>query len=439
MIVKQTLSNPNGMPCFIIPKKDYKSKHAAIVVRYGGADYIYTKPDGSRAKTPPGIAHFLEHKLFEDPNLNMFEEFSRQGAAVNAYTHFTHTVYHFNTTHAFPENLKLLFRLIQTPHFTDENVEKEKGIILSEIDMYADNPYWQMYTGLHKALFHKSPLRQDILGTKESVQSIRPAQLYDCYNHFYTPANMALICIGDFEPAQIIELSESLNLIAGSSGHDMKSGLDDSNQLVTHSHQLKGSFHSFLCKNEPACAASPFVEKTMPVSIPLFQIGFKALYNEIASPVIAAASGILSDIIAGESSPVYSHLYDLGMIDNQFSVEYIGGTDYGIFLAAGASSQPKTVLDCILQTIESTKRQGIDRNRFEVIKNKHIGRYIRGFNSIETLSNIQADLFTKDQNISEVLEAFHQVKLEDVEMQLHAHLSEKNCALSTIQPQRGMT
>jgi len=431
MIVKQMLCN--GMTCFVIPKKGYHSKHAAIVVGYGGMDYNYTRPDGTQIKTPPGIAHFLEHKLFEDPELNIFDEFSRQGAVVNAYTHFSHTVYHFSTTINFFENLKLLFRLMQIPHFTDENVAEEKGIILSEIDMYADNPYWQMYTGLHNALFHDSPLRQDILGTRQSVQSIQPIQLQDCYNHFYKPGNMALICIGDFEPAQIIRLigTDLANHYQFQNQPDKMSTSSDNpiynpisiTPLQNRSHE-----------NEPTCASAHLTEKSMPVSIPLFQCGFKALYKETTNPIIMTASNILADMIAGESSHVYSQLYNLGMIDNQFSVEYIGGTDYGIFMAAGVSHQPKTVQQHILQAIENTKRQGLDPNRFKIIKNKHIGRYIRGFNSIETLSGIQADLFTKGLNIAEMMEAFHQVKLEDVETQLHTYLNEKSCALSVIQP-----
>jgi len=411
-IVKRQIL-PNGMACFVIPKKGYEEKQAAITVRYGGADYRHIMPDGTHVEMPTGIAHFLEHKLFEDPELSMFDVFTRQGASVNAYTHFTHTVYYFNTIDSFDKNLETLFRLIQTPHFTDENVEKEKGIILSEIDMYADNPYWQVYTGLHQALFQVSPLKQEILGSQKSVQSIQKEQLYDCYNHFYTPDNMALICVGDFESAQIIELAQKLTE-------------KDSSSKEKPPHTFHG--------NEPAQVAKPFTKKSMSVSIPLFQMGFKALYPETASPTTMAASSILADMVAGESSEIYSDLYNLGMIDNQFSVEYIGGTYYGIFLLAGTSSQPKEIRNRILKTIDAIKRNGLDSKRFEIIKNKHIGRYIRSLNSIETLSSLQADLFTKDQDISDAMDAFQNVTLKDVESQLNAHLQEKNCAISIINP-----
>ncbi|MCL2421377.1 MAG: insulinase family protein [Defluviitaleaceae bacterium] len=402
MIFKQTL--PNGMDCFTIPKKGYAEKQAAIVVKYGGAD----------ADRLPGIAHFLEHKLFEDPQLSMFDAFTQQGASVNAYTHFTHTVYHFSTVQSFPEHLQTLFRLINTPHFTEENVEKEKGIILAEIDMYADNPFWQVYTGLHRALFSVSPLRQEILGTRESVQTIQPDQLYECYHQFYTPDNMALICIGDFEPTQVTKWSKTF---AHPNGRKMRP-FDPRSILA----------------DEPAQAAAPFIAQQMPVSIPLFQLGFKALYEAVCSPITMAASHILIDMIAGESAKLYADLYDLGMIDNQFSVEYIGGTSYGIFMIAGASPQPEAVRERILQAIAKAKAHGLDSRRFEIIKGKHIGRYVRGFNSIETLSSIQADMFTRGQDIAQALEAFCSVTLEDAEVQLHAVLNEAHCALSVIRP-----
>jgi len=392
-IYSQVLSG--GMTCFTIPKKGYESKQAAIAVKCGGTE------------SPPGIAHFLEHKLFEDHDLNLFDEFTSMGASVNAYTHFTHTVYYFSTIDAFDKNLEMLFRLVQQPHITEENVEKEKGIILSEIDMYADNPYWQVYTGLHRALFHNSSLNQDILGTKESVRDIMPIKLYDFHYNFYTPDNMALIAIGDFEANQIIEWAE-------------------------HYSQIKGPH---VCKREskkePAHAAIPFIAKHMSVSIPLFQLGFKAVYSKEADPTTIAASGLLVDIIAGESSKVYSDLYSMGMIDNQFAVDYIVGINHGIFIFAGASIQPEAVKTHILQAIKG----GIRKERFEVIKGKHIGRYIRGFNSVDMLSSAQAELFTRGQDIPTMLEAVCNLRFEDVEAQLHEHLHEENCALSVIWPE----
>ena len=392
-VYTQILSN--NMTCFTIPKKGYESKQAAIVVKCGGTE------------SPSGIAHFLEHKLFEDQELNMFEEFTGMGAYVNAYTHFTHTVYYFSTIDAFEKNLEMLFRLVQQPHITEENVEKEKGIILSEIDMYADNPYWQVYTNLHQALFHNPALKQDILGTKESVRDIKPVQLYDFHYNFYTPDNMALICAGDFESSQITEWAEHYSQVKGPKNNSKKE-----------------------LKKEPAHSVVPFIEKHMPVSIPLFQLGFKASYSQEVDPATIAASSLLVDIIAGESSNTYSTLYSLGMIDNQFAVDYIVGISHGIFMFAGASTQPEKVKGYILQAI----RGGITQERFEVIKGKHIGRYIRGFNSLETLTSAQAELFTRGQDIPSVLEAVCNIKFEDVEAQLHAHLYEDNCALSVIWP-----
>ena len=401
MISTQSLSN--GMSCYTIAKKGYFEKQAAIVIPCGGA-----------TEGTPGIAHFLEHKIFEDPELSMFEAFTQQGASVNAYTHFTHTVYYFNTSENFEDNLKLLFRLVQSPHLTEENVEKEKGIILSEIDMYADNPYWQVYTTLYS---------HDILGTRETVNSIQVANLQDFYKQHYMPKNTALICVGDLDAAQVKDWAErSLSLSPWDTTLN-EQALADTAAGLSPAEGLSPS--SFFSKES-------FIEKRMPVSIPLFQLSFKVLYQGIASPITMAASSILADMAAGESSTVYASLYEKGMIDNQFSTEYIGGSFYGLFLCSGASQQPESVRDILLQEFESLRKQGLNKNRFETIKNKQIGRYIRGFNSIDTLSSVQADLFTKSQDLNTMMEAFRQVRLEDVEAQLHAHFKTDKHSLSIV-------
>jgi len=343
---------------FTIPKKDYWEKQAAIVVRAGGVDM------------PPGYAHFLEHKLFEDSELNLLEAFTKHGASVNAYTHNTHTVYYFNTIDAFEENLTLLKKLVFEPHFTEENIEKEKGIILAEIDMYADNPFWQVYTALNRALFNKP----DILGTKESILAITPQDLYDCYKRYYRPDNMALICVGDFD-TEFLDYNEDIPIL-----------------------QIEDS-------------STDFIEQSMLVPVPMFQLGFKAIYNKMSPPLQMAASSILADMIFGESSTLYAELYEKGMIDNQFSTEYIGAGHYGIFMCSGVSPQPEAVRDRILQEVANFK---IEKDRFNLIKNKHIGRFIRGFNSIETLASVQADLFAKGTNINAMLDAFKNVTIDDV-------------------------
>ena len=362
-----------------IPKKGYAEKQAAIVVKCGGLE------------SPSGIAHFLEHKMFEDPKINLFEAFAKNGAMVNAYTHFTHTVYYFSCIDAFEENLELLQRLVSETYFNDENVEKEKGIILSEIDMYADNPYWQVYTNLHKALFHEMPLRQDILGIKESVQTITPAKLQEVYDTFYTSENMALISVGDFDERR--------------------------------PPQTPPKFVS----TEPVHAKENLIEKNMPVAIPIFQLGFKAISQN--TTINIAAATILADMLAGESSEAYSQLYDSGLIDNQFNAEYLGGSYYGIFLFSGTSPNPQAVREGIFKSI----KKGLDSSRFETIKSKHIGRYLKNFNAISNILTTQADLYTRGQDVWELAEAFQKVRLKDVEVQL-AHLLERNHALSIINP-----
>jgi len=382
-----------------IPKKGYAEKQAAIVVKCGGLE------------SPSGIAHFLEHKMFEDAEINFFEAFAKNGAMVNAYTHFTHTVYYFSCIDAFDENLELLQRLVSKTHFTNENVEKEKGIILSEIDMYADNPYWQVYTNLHKALFHEMALRQDILGIKESIQTITPAKLQEVYDTFYTPEKMALICVGDFDECR-----------PGLHGRAIRY----SDEIRISNDQPLQTPPKFV-STEPAHAKENQIEKNMPVAIPIFQLGFKAISQNTATNIAAAT--ILTDMLAGESSETYAQLYDSGLIDNQFNAEYLGGSYYGIFLFSGTSSNPQAVREGIHESIKI----GLDSSRFETIKSKHIGRYLKNLNAISNILTAQADLYTRGQDVWEMANAFQNVRMQDVEVQF-AHLLEQNQALSIINP-----
>jgi len=373
------------MTKFTIPKKGYKEKQAAIAIPCGGNHGT------------PGIAHFLEHKLFEDEETPIFEAFTKLGASVNAYTSFTHTVYYFNTVDNFTECLALLHRMVENPHITDENVEKEKPIIQAEIDMYADNPHWQVYSNLHRAL----GLCDSILGTSETINAITKKDLLDFYHEHYD--EKALICVGDFPKEEPWGSTPPPAGAAVCQRHTFSRGASD------------------LLSPDPI--HSHYVQTHMTVSKPLFQLGFK---TPAANP---AAATILADILAGESSGLYTTLYEKGNIDNQFSTEYIGDT----FLFSGTSTAPQAVRDSILRET----KHGITKPRFETIKAKHIGRFIRASNSIETLCATQADLYTKGLTIDNMLENFRSARFEDTEALL-TRLTEENHALSVVLPKENV-
>ena len=202
--------HPSGLKIYFIPKKDYSQKLGFFATEYGSIyNEFKNNENGEIVKMPLGIAHFLEHKIFEESEGNIFEKFAKLGANVNAYTNFMSTVYTFSTVDNFYESLKILMGFVQNPHFTDENVEKEKGIIAQEIKMYDDNPDWRVYFNALEGLYNSHPIREDIAGSVESVNSISKEDLEKCYRSFYTPDNMIVFLIGDLDPDKVFETVES--------------------------------------------------------------------------------------------------------------------------------------------------------------------------------------------------------------------------------------
>ena len=205
--VWQTL--PNGLPVCVIRKRGYARKYAFFATRYGGMDLRF-QLDGQWLDTPAGIAHYLEHKMFDTEDGNALQELAKNGAEPNAFTSNAITGYYFDSTEHFEENLRILLSFVSIPYFTDESVEKEQGIIGQEIGMIEDNPEWQVYKRLMQALYHTSPARVSVAGSVESISHITAQTLYDCHKAFYTPANMCLVAVGDLDPASVFSLAEEV-------------------------------------------------------------------------------------------------------------------------------------------------------------------------------------------------------------------------------------
>lgn len=200
---------PGGLQVFILPKAGFKKTYATFTTRYGSVDNHFQVEGREEIRVPDGIAHFLEHKMFEEPTGDIFSNFANKGASANAFTSFDRTTYLFTATEHIEDNLTTLIDFVQHPYFTDENVEKEKGIIGQEIQMYRDNPDWRSYYGLIEAMYSKHPIRIDIAGTVESISKITKGTLYECYNTFYHPSNMILFVVGGINPESIMELIRS--------------------------------------------------------------------------------------------------------------------------------------------------------------------------------------------------------------------------------------
>lgn len=256
-LIKTTLEN--GLNIYIFPKKDYVKQYAMLSVDFGSNDIEFIDVKNAKKRLmPEGIAHFLEHQLFEDKEKSIFDKFADLGASANAYTNFDSTNYLFSSSGNFNKSLINLIDFVQTPYFSKKNVEKEKGIIIQEIKMYQDNPYWRSYFNLLSALYINHPVKNDIAGTVESVSSITPEDLYICYYNFYQPSNMDLILIGDIDEQKVINLIKE--------------------------NQAQKSFPNFknpttIIKEEPAAIAKKLVEEKMKVSRPMVQLAFKDPIN----------------------------------------------------------------------------------------------------------------------------------------------------------------
>lgn len=358
----------NGLNIYIFPKKDYIKQYAMLSVNFGSNDieFIDVK-NGRKRKTPLGIAHFLEHQLFEDKEESIFDKFADLGVSANAYTNFDSTNYLFSSSGNFEDSLINLIEFVQDPYFSDKNVEKEKGIIIQEIKMYQDNPYWKSYFNLLSALYSNHPVKNDIAGTEESVRSITAEDLYICYYNFYLPSNMDLILIGDLKPKKIIDLIRK-------------------NQAKKHFPNFKNPVK--IIKEEPKNVAQKLVKEKMDISRPMVQIGFKDSVNREEPVEIIKKEyivNLLLDIVFGRSSKNYNQLYDQGIIDNSFSCSYHKKPDYAYVHLHGESNKPELMREKVKEKLVDIDHKEIKEN-FERIKKKYQGSFIRLFNNFNNLA-----------------------------------------------------
>jgi predicted Zn-dependent peptidase len=400
----------SGFLCYIIPKKGYVEKQAMIATKYGSIDNAFAV-NGERRDMPEGIAHFLEHKLFEQPDgSNVFDQFSRFGGECNAFTNFTSTAFYFNCTDRFDENLRLLLSFVQEPYFTDQTVAKEKGIITQEISMYDDDPTWVVYFKLLRALYNVCPVRRDIAGTADSIQAITKDMLYDCYNAFYHPANMALIVAGDVDPDKIIQTAEQ----------DVK----------TKAAQNIERFYG----DEPKTVHEQYTECKRAVALPLFNIGFKDDVYAADPEKKTAETKVLLDIAFGESSKFYAELYGEGYIDDQFDMNYMNSPYFGATVLGGYAKEPQKVADCLLKELARLKKNSIPDDLFERTKKKHIGRFIKGFNALSAIVYGQTEYFIKNTDCIAAFNCYLNLTKDDIIKRLYEHLDEQRMALSVVKP-----
>ena len=403
----------NGLEIVIVPKQNIKKKYIIWSTRFGSNDYHFI--DGvtnEEVIIPDGVAHFLEHKMFEQKDgTDSLYTLMALGIDANAYTTNDHTAYLFECTDKFYEGLDELMDYVQNPYFTDKNVEKEKGIIAQEIGMYDDDPSWQLYINTMDCLYKNNPIKIDTAGTVETIAKITPEILYKCYNTFYHPSNMILTVVGDFDPNEILEEIKKRLL----KKEDRK--------------EIKRIY-----PEEPKEINKKYKEKTMEVSIPLFMIGFKDNpknnYKDIVKKDIAIQ--IALNMILGKSSKLYNELYSEGLLISKPDMEYEYGRNYAHVLIAGQSKNPQKIYEKIITEIEKFKNTEIDEKQFERIKRKIYGDYVIEYNNVSDIARIFVTDYIKGIDNFKYIEEFHNIKSDYVKNVAKELLDINNMALSII-------
>lgn len=409
----------NGLDVYYMPKKGFTKKYAILGTNYGSNELEFI-PIGEKEKfrVNEGIAHFLEHKMFEQPDGgNAFDEFSKLGASANAFTNFTMTAYLFSATENFYESLDHLIKYVQTPYFTDENVEKEKGIIEQEIKMYDDDPNWNVYFNCLKAMYVNYPVNIDIAGTVESIYKITKDELYKCYNTFYNPGNMALFVIGDLDKDKIMDVVESAN------NYD----------LAKLDHKIERFY-----PEEPKDVAKKEIVEKFPISMPMFYMGYKDNNVGIRGRELLkkeVAMDILLDMIFGKGGELFEDLYNRGLINDNFGGGFSSQVDYGFTLVVGESKDPRMVQSEIYKYIEKLKKDGLSKEDFDRIKKKNTGQILKSFDSITNIANSFIANNFKGINILDYVEVINEVSFEDVVKRLNEHLVEEYSVISIVEPQ----
>lgn len=352
---------PNGLRIRVIPRPGFEKKYAFFATHYGSMDTSFVL-DGVPMHSADGVAHYLEHKMFDTKEGNAMQAFSATGASPNAFTGYHMTAYHFACTDRFEENLETLLRFVSEPYFTPESVEKEQGIIAQEIKMYEDNPGSRLGENMFAAMYRHHPLRVPIAGTVESIRAITADMLYDCHRAFYDPSNMILCVVGDVSPDMVRE--KALEILPKTSG-----------SVTARDYGAQ----------EPEAPAQHEIRQIMEVSMPMFIIGFKLPL--LPSGAVRLSQELLGDlaaeILCGESSPLYQRLYEKGLIDSGFSVCYESVRGIPNINASGDSDDPQAVLDAILEEAKRICREGVDEALFRRLKRSSLGRRIRGLDSFD--------------------------------------------------------
>ena len=400
------IEHSSGLTVYVYPQEDKTTCSAIFGTRYGSIDVSFCCPDGENVTVPNGIAHYLEHKLFENEDSEVFELFAQTGADANAYTTYDKTCYLFNCTEHFEDNLRILLDFVQRPYFTAETVEKERGIIAQEIGMYDDNPDWRVYSEMMNALYADHPVKINIAGTVDSIQKIDENLLYRCYNTFYTPSNMVLSVAGNVDADSVMAIVD---------------------EMVT----AKADAPARALPEEPETVVKPYVETHFDVSVPLFSIGFKETPKKLSDRELAATE-IIMELLSDKPSRLFGKLLSGGLVNHSFSGDFMYWDGAHVSTFSGESTDPEKVRDAILEEIAEMKKNGIPKDDFEWARRAVYGQAVSMLDSTDGMANTLADCHFLGENAFSQVDASALVTIEDVEARLDSMFDGNRCVLSVV-------
>ena len=403
------VKHDSGLTIYVYPKEGYSSTYAIFGTKYGSINNCFKVDNGETVSVPDGIAHYLEHKLFESEDGDAFSRYAKTGANANAYTSFDKTCYLFSCTDNFEESLEILLDFVQSPYFTKETVAKEQGIIGQEIKMYDDSPSWRVMFNMLMNMYKTHPVRIDIAGTVESIAKITPEYLYTCYNTYYNLNNMVLCVAGNTDVDTVLKIADKM-------------------LKKSEYHEIDNIF-----EEEPDEVLSPYVEQKLPVGLPLFNLGFKEKADKKrVDEKTLAYSEILLFLLASSTSKLYRKLMDENLINASFSYEFFEGEGFLGTIFSGESHNPKKVAEIIKDYIEELKVSGIDEEEFEIAKRATYGDAVSALNSTDHIANIITDFDFSDRELYTYLDAIADATLEDITKRLSTMLDVTKTTLSVI-------
>lgn len=409
---------PNGLTVYLLPKNDYHKTYGLFSTNYGSIDNEFI-PYGSdkKIKVPDGIAHFLEHKLFEKEDGDVFQLFGQQGASANAFTSFTKTSYLFSTTDQVEKNLTTLLDFVQAPYFTEETVNKEKGIIGQEIQMYEDDPNWRMFFGILNNLYPEHPLHIDIAGTVESIEAITADDLYTCYRTFYQPSNMVLFVVGKLEPEKLMELIRTnQNAKDFPPAQKIKRYFPDNMGDII----AKSSMRSAITRDK-------------------FVLGIKGLDvlpaegKELVR--YKTALNLLFQLLLGNTSQNYLKMYNDGLIDDSFGFEVSLDREFHFADFSGDTDQPEKAAEKVKEILlHFEEDQELSKENLTLLKKKMLGQYFQTLNSLEYIANQFTQSLFGDQTLFDLPEIIESIQLADVLKVGHSFIKEEAFSEFYMQP-----